>query len=81
MLKRSIEAVNNVNQPIAEVISSLPRLLIWNKMNSIRHYLETFQHLGVSKNDVYIDYLNTELRGCSGSIIAEELKHVGHFLE
>ena len=44
-----IGAIYNVNQSIAEVITGLPPLSIWNKMNSIKHYLKTFQHSLVSK--------------------------------
>ena len=47
MLKRSIRAIYNVNQSIAEVITGQPPLSIWNKMNSIKHYLKTFQQSGV----------------------------------
>ena len=47
MLKRSIGAIYNVNQSIAEVITGQPLLSIWNKMNSIKHYLKTFQQSGV----------------------------------
>ena len=37
--------------------------------NSIKQYLKTIQQSGVSKNDVYKDYITTKLRGCSGSTI------------
>ena len=65
MLKRSIGAVYNVNQSIAEVITGLPPLSIWNNMNSIKHYLKTFQQSGVSKNDVYMDYITKKLSDLS----------------
>ena len=81
MLKRSIGAINNVNQSIAEVITGLPPLSIWNKMNSIKHYLKTFQQSGVSKNDVYMDFITNKLSGCPGSTIAKDLKDVVRFLE
>ena len=74
MLKRSIGAIYNVNQSIAEVITGLPPLSIWNKLNSIKHYLKTFQQSGVSKNDVYMDYITKKLSGCPGSTIAKDLK-------
>ena len=77
----SIGATYNVNQSIAEVITGLPPLSIWNKMNSIKHYLKTFQHSGVSKTDVYIDYITTKLSGSSGSTTAKALKEVARFLE
>ena len=81
MLKRSIGAIYNVNQSIAEVITGLPPLSIWNKMNSIKHYLKTFQLSGVSKNDGYMDYITKKLSGCPGSAIAKDLKDVVRFLE
>ena len=60
-LVRNVEAIHWGNlqckQSIAEVITGLPPLSIWNKMNSIKHYLKTFQQSGVSKNDVYMDYI------------------------
>ena len=81
MLKRSIGAIHYVNQSIAEVITGLPPLSIRNKVNYIKHYLKTFQQRGVSKNDVYMDYITTKLSDCSGSTIAKDLKDVVHFLE
>ena len=81
MLKRSIGAIYSVNQSIAEVITGLPPLSIWSKMNSIKHYLKTFQQSGVSKNDVYMDYITKKLSGCPGSTIAKDLKDVVRFLE
>ena len=60
MLKRSNAAIYNVNQSIAEDITVLPPLSIWNKMNSIKHNLRTFQQ------DVYMDYIKTKLSDCSG---------------
>ena len=81
VFKRSIGASYNVNQSIAEVITGLPPLAIWNKMNSIKHYLKTFQQSGVSNNDLYLDYITTNLRGCSRSRIAKDLNDVVRFLE
>ena len=81
MLKRSIGAIHNVYQSMAEIITSLPPLSIFNKMKSIKHYLKTFQQSGVSENGVYMDYITTKLGGCSGSTIAKDLKDVVHFLE
>ena len=81
MLKRSIGAIYNVNQSIAEVITGLPPLSIWNKMNFIKHYLKTFQQSGVSKNDVYMDYITKKLSHCPGSTIAKDLKDVVCFLD
>ena len=80
-LKRSVGAIHNVNQSIAEDITGLPPLAIWNKMNSIKHYLKTFQQSGASKKGVYINYITTKLSGCSGSTIAKDLKDVVRFLE
>ena len=81
MLKLSIVGDYNVNQSIAEVITGVPTLSIWNKMNTIEHYLKTFQQSGFSKNDVYMDYITTKLSGGSGSTIATDLKEVVRFLE
>ena len=81
ILKQSIGAIYNVNQSIAEVITSLPPLSIWNKLNSIKHYLKPFQQSGVSKNDVYMDYITTKMSGRSGSTNAKDLKDVVRFLE
>ena len=50
-------------------------------MNSIKYYLKTFQQSGVSKNDVYMDYITKKLSGCPGSTIAKDLKDVVRFLE
>ena len=50
-------------------------------MNSIKHYLKTFQQSGVSKSDVYMNYITTKLSGCSGSTIAKDLKEVFGFRE
>ena len=80
-LKRSIGPMFKVNQSIAEVFTGLPPLSIWNKMDSIRHYLKTFQRSGVSKNDVCMDYITTKLSGCSGSTIAKYLKDMVRFRE
>ena len=71
-LKQFFGAIYNVNQSIAEVIKRLPSLSIWNKMSSIKHYLKTFQQSGVSKDDVYINYITTKLCGCSESTIAKD---------
>ena len=49
MLKRSIGAIYNVNQSIAEVITGLQPLWIWNKINSIEQYLKTIQQSGFLK--------------------------------
>ena len=77
MLKRSIGTIYNVNKSIAQVITRLPPLSIWNKMNSIKHYLKTFQQIGVSKNDVYMDYITTKLCGCSESKIRKRIERRG----
>ena len=49
MLKRSIGVIYNVNQSIAEDVTSLTTLSIWKKMNSIKPYQKTFQQSGVPK--------------------------------
>ena len=80
-LVQNVEAIHwaiyKVNQSIAEVITGLPPL----SMSSIKHYLKTFQQSGVSKNDVYMDYITKKLSGCPGSTIAKDLKDVVRFLE
>ena len=81
IVQRSIGAIYNVNQSIAEVFTGLPPLSIWNKMNSFKYYLKTFQQSEFSKYDVYMDYITKKLSGCPGSTIAKVLKDMVRFLE
>ena len=76
----------NISRAISDFLSlqkitGLPPLSIWSEMNSIKHYLKTFQESEVSKNDVYVDYITTKMSGCSRSTIANDLKDVVRFLE